>query len=435
MILTYNLNFSNILTIPYKKGRFSTKSKAEKIPSSVPATNTEIITEGSPQSQDTVERFLDTSNTDITVRLDNLEERFNSLFENLPQTPSITALDYQQQKKQLDDLMEIISGDKTSFMDSDFGKILKGNVTEIMRMIQHEKGISKSLPFSTDSIFLDVKDFETINMSSENSTLILNYINGIKTLTTTSVNNLVDVSQPVTVFLIKHIYINNQYFKKFVENNFESFSTEIEGSPITINYNSFQNLFTYVGQSFGHQSLSSVCNILICYTTGLEVPTEFCIASVNDVEAIKTTYAKNALDIGEDHQKNIDEITEELNYKTSSLSKVLTLANKHPYLTMMSLITTSFFSLKYFQPELFQQTLSTLAKYPYLTDICNALGFDNANLTEGSTASANTSSNKEVSTVGKVTATTFGARLLYFCDKNYADFRAFFVKYFGDDYR
>jgi len=288
--------------------------------------------------------------------LENLEERLINISDHLAQKPS--TLDYEQQQQQLQDLMDILSGDKTSFIQTDYGKTLRENVSAMLELIQHEDGITKSLPYGTDRIFLDAKDFASINTSPENSTLILNYINGIKTLPTTSLRNLVEVSQPVTIFLIKHIYINNRYFKQFVDNNFEPFSTEIEGSPLMIDYNSFQNL-------------SLVCNTIISHTTGLGITTKFCIVSVNDVEAIKTTYAKYALDIGEDHQKDIDKITQELNNNTSSLSKVQALANKHPYLSMMSLITTSFFSLKYFQPELFQQILSTLAKYPYLTDICN----------------------------------------------------------------
>lgn len=115
--MIYTIKIFKILRVSIIKNRFSTKSDTEKVLSSVLATNTQIVTEGSPQSQESVERSLeDTSNTDVKVMIENLDEKIVYLNERLAQKPS--TLDYEQQQKQLQDLIDIISGDKTSFIET-----------------------------------------------------------------------------------------------------------------------------------------------------------------------------------------------------------------------------------------------------------------------------------------------------------------------------
>lgn len=439
IMITNNTLFTkhlNILIFPKKTHNFSTvPQKSPSTPTKLTASEivpgTEIVPGNSPQSQELLGRSIETTETDVTVLLTDIKERLDALYANSQTSEGITPLNYPQEMQKLQKMISTFSIDNTSFKETPFGLIIEKNIENVTKVME-DTDIIESLPYSRDSAFLDVDDFRALNSSPENTTVIMEYIKNIKALTAESAKNLTEISEPISSLIIKHMYSCNEFFKRFADNNFESFSIEINGTLVIVDLNSFQNFFTYVSQTYGHLNSNVFYNCILC-SFGINAPTDFITFSIDDIEAIKTTYIEKALDIGDKHQKNILDISNDMDKNVSSISKAIVMVNKHPYFTVLSLATTGLISLKYFQPILFQQIFSTFAEYSYLNDIYNALGLDTISTATDSTSTVDTTANRELTTPKKGTLSALGISVIASCDKYYAIFRSILVNFFGED--
>lgn len=262
---------------------------------------------------------------DLTNRLNQLTQDMIEYEAAKEKGISMTPQEFVKKVQEIEQLKkDLKEKDLDLFKDDPIGSEFINKSGELIEAIKRDQ-VTDKIPFLSNNLDTDL--IVNFNQNVDNTTKITEYLRGIHNLPNVNFeNNLSKISTPITKELVKDLYDNNKYFKSLLDRNLQSHNfVEDNGTFVNISVADFQNIFTFIAQTFGATPKSLMINSLIGITVNLDIMTplfqQIPITPLNDAATAAMDRVTAAATISENR---IAAATANLENNSDTLTKGIT---------------------------------------------------------------------------------------------------------------